>query len=101
MSYNYNNFTFNGYNARIEHTKKIYDTTASGNFRKKPYETTTEIVDREFYINFVRSVSFFNGFFGGTCKAFWNYTSAGYIPVKITTINPGRTEKYIDEFRFL
>lgn len=101
MAYNYNNFTFDLYSGQIEHTKKVYDTTENGNFRKKPYETTTEIVDREFYINFVRSVSFFNGFLGGTCRAFWNCTRAGYVPVKITSINPGRTEKYIDEFKFI
>ena len=101
MSYNYSTFSFNGYNCRIEHTKQVFDTTAAGNFRRKPYETITEDVDRDFYINFVRSVSFFNGFLGGTCKASWDYTRAGYIPTKIVTISPDRSEKHIDIFRFI
>ena len=69
MSYNYNNFSFNGYNCKIEHIKELYNTTKSGNFRKKPYKVISEIVDEQFYINFVRSVSFFNGFLNGTCRA--------------------------------
>lgn len=96
----YDNFTFNGYNAIIEHTKQVFDTTKNGNFRKKPCETITENVDREFYINYVRSVSFFNGFLGGTCRAYWNYTKCGYIPTRIVTINPSRTEKHVDTFTF-
>lgn len=101
MGYNYNNFNFNGYNCKIEHTKQVFNTTENGNFRRKPFETTTEVVDREFYINFVRSVSFFNGFMGGSCRASWDYTRCGYIPTKVVTINPDRTEKHIDTFRFL
>ena len=103
MTYNYNRFQFahrmNKYLV-IEHTKKIYDTTNSGNFRKRPHEQYTERVTGAFYENFVKSCSFFNGFMGGTCKAYWGYTAAGYIPTRITTINPDRTEKYIDTFTF-
>lgn len=102
MSYNYSEFDFSGgYKCRIERVKKIYDTTPGGNFRKKPYETKTEFVDCDFYLNFVRSCDFFNGLFGGTCRASWNYTAAGYIPTRITTINPGRTEKHVDTFTFI
>lgn len=84
----------------IEHTKRLYNTTDGGNFRKKPYEEYTERVSGEFYENFVKSCSFFNRFMGGTCRAFWNYTSAGYIPTKITTISPDRSVKHIDTFTF-
>lgn len=103
MSYNYNRFQF-GYRLNkhliITHVKKIYDTTNNGNFRKKPFEEYTERVTGEFYENFVKSCSFFNGFMGGSCRAFWSYTSAGYIPTKITTISPNRTQKHIDTFTF-
>lgn len=99
----YNNFMFShrlNNNLIIEHTKKCYHSTPGGYFQKKAFSEYTEIVSGEFYENFVKSVTFFNGFLGGTCKAYWNYTSAGYIPTHITTIAPGRAEKQIDTFTF-
>lgn len=102
MSYNYNSFDFSGgNNCRIEHTKKLYNTTPGGRFRNKPYKTITEFVDRDFYLNFVRSVSFFNNWDGGTCRAYWAYTAAGYIPAKIVTVSPDRSVKHVDTFTFI
>lgn len=100
MSYKYNSFVFSDNSFRIEHTKMIYGTTPAGNFKSKPHKTIIETVSPEFYTNFVKSVSFFNGFCGGTCRAYWSYTAAGYIPARITTINPDRTEKHVDTFTF-
>ena len=79
----------------------VYGKTESGKtWRKKPIEETRETVPPVFYENFVRSISFFNGFMGGTCRAEYNYTGVGYLPTKITTISPDRAEKHIDYFTF-
>ena len=99
----YNNFSFfhrNNKNLIIEHTKQVFYTNENGNFRRKPGSVYTENVNGEFYENFIKSITFFNGFCGGTCRAYSNYTAAGYIPTKIITINPGSTEKHIDTFTF-
>lgn len=99
----YSNFSFwyrNDTRLTIEHIKKVYGITESGNFKRKPYEEYTEKISGEFYENFIRSVTFFNGFMGGTCRAYSNYTACGYIPTKVITINPNRTEKHEDIFIF-
>lgn len=87
-------------NLIIKHTKKMYAATPGGYFQKKPYKEYTETVNGVFYENFIKSVSFFNGFGGGTCRAYWNYTSAGYIPDRVVTISPDRSVKHIDTFTF-
>ena len=100
----YRNFYFyhrNDKNITIEHVKKVYSITENGNFKRKPETEYIETVTGEFYENFIRSVSFFNGFCGGTCRAYKAYTVCGYIPVKVVTVNPSRTEKHIDIFNFI
>ena len=100
----YNNFSFwyrNDTRLTIEHVKSVYGITASGNFKRKPDTIERETVSGEFYENFIRSVTFFNGFCGGTCRAYKAYTAAGYIPVKVVTVNPGKTEKHVDIFNFI
>ena len=86
----------------IIHKREVYSRTASGkSWKKYPDSVTTEEVERTFYNNFVDSVRFFNNFgFGASCRAFRSYTIAGYIPTRIVTISPGRSEKHVDEFRF-
>ena len=90
MSNNYKNFVFTGgNNCRIEHTKSLYNTTPGGRFRNTPYKTITEIVTPEFYTNFVRSVTFFNNFGGGTCRAYWAYKpiyDGDYIRIPVKTL---------------
>lgn len=54
MGYNYNNFNFNGYNCKIEHTKRVFDTTDKGNFRRKPFKTETEMTEK--YIDTFRFI---------------------------------------------
>lgn len=99
----YSNFSFfhrNNNKLIIEHTKKVYHTNENGNFRRTPDTVYTERVNGEFYENFVRSITFFNGFMGGRCNAQSNYTPAGYIPTKIITTSPDRNEKHVDTFTF-
>lgn len=84
----------------IEHVKKVYYTNENGNFKRKPGKEYAENVTSEFYENFIRSITFFNGFMGGTCHAENAYTAAGYIPVKVVTISPDKSEKHVDTFTF-
>lgn len=89
-------------NWTIKHTRYEYERTESGkSWKTKPAIETSEIVDTEFYNNFVDSISFFNGFFGGTCRGYRGYTMAGYLVRTITTINPSRDRKFIDTFDFI
>lgn len=75
--------------------------TASGKgWQKKPYEVTEEMLTDEQYSNRVQSVSFMNGFCGGKAMAEQGYTRAGYIPVKITLVNPDATEKHVEYYSF-
>lgn len=99
----YRNFCFysrNDNSITIEHIKRVFNTTESGNFRRKPITEYTEIVSGEFYENFIRSIDFFNGFMGGKCRAEKNYTVVGYLPTKVITISPNREEKHVDIFIF-
>ena len=101
MSYsNFNFFHRNNKSLTIEHTKKVYCANENGNFKRKPEMEYTEIVNGEFYENFIKSITFFNGFCGGTCRGEYGYTCAGHIPVKVITTSPGKSEKHIDTFTF-
>lgn len=98
MTYDYTKFN-TGRGWRFERIHETYTATAGGNFRKKPDETTTEIVTSDFYIKFVQSVPWFNNpYFGETCRVAWNYTPAGYIPTRIVTSKKGHM-KYVDTFK--
>ena len=102
MSYsNFYYYSRNDKSIKIEHVKNVYSITENGNFKRKPDTVERETVTGEFYENFIRSVSFFNGFCGGSCRAYKGHTVAGYIPVKVVTVNPSRTEKHIDIFNFI
>lgn len=86
---------------KITRIHSIFERTESGkSWKAKPRETTANEITTEEYTNYVRSVDFMNGFFGGTCRAEKNYTYCGYIPVKITLVNPSRTEKHVEYFKF-
>ena len=96
MSYNYAKFA-GGY-GKFEHIRETYTATAGGYFRKKPDAIETETVDHAFYINFVQSIPWFNNrYTGESCRAEWNYTQRGYIPVRIVTSKKGY-KKFVDIF---
>ena len=90
-------------NKEIKHTKMIFESTASGKgFKKNPVSVEIEFIDESSYRNFVDSVSFFNNWGNGaSCRAYYNYSSCGYHPYRITTISPFRTEKHIDLFEII
>lgn len=98
MAYDYKKFN-TGAGWTFKHVRETYSATPGGNFRKKPDEIETETVSGTFYVNFVQSIPFFNNrYYSETCRAAWNYTAAGYIPVRITTSKAGH-KKYIDTFQ--
>lgn len=67
-------------------------------FSKKPNETTTEIINPEFYKNIFTSVNFFKSL-GGSETITKGYTCAGLIPVRLTSISPNKTEKVVRIFK--
>lgn len=82
-------------------SKEKYTRTASGaNWKSKPDSTVKEEITRAQFENYTSrdTIRFFNGFCGGSCRATYGYTFAGYVPVKITLINPDHTEKEVDRF---
>ena len=87
--------------ATITHEHAVYYRTASGKgWQSKPAETGFEVITCESYNNYVRSIPFMNNFDGASCRAEWGYTYAGYIPVKITLVNPSGTEKHVERYKF-
>ena len=103
----YSNFCFSGncsVNAdnNITLTKKTFSRTVSGkNWKNKPDTITTEKVNGRYYQNYVRSIPFFNNFGGqSSCRASWNYTKKGYIPVTVSTVSPDGLTKIVTDFCF-
>jgi hypothetical protein len=97
----YENFVFSNPNYLIEHTRKTFTRTDSGkSWHTKPGSVKTELIKNEHYTNFVKSVPFFNGFCGGTCRGKETYTVAGYLVTTITSVSPDGSIKHIDTFNF-
>lgn len=94
----YENFSFTNKNVTIIHVRKEWNKTESGKSWRRVLGEKSEVVTPEFYTNFVRSIPFFNSL--GTCRAQYNYTVAGYLPIIITSISPDKSIKYQDCFSF-
>ena len=92
----YKKFIFTDTRHTITHTRTKYE--KRGKTWSRTEADAPEQVAPKYYENFVTSIPFFNNL--GKCRAEFNYTSAGYIPVKITSISPDGNEKIIDEFSF-
>ena len=87
-------------------TKEYYTRTKSGkSWCSKPYKTETESISGQYYENYIRSIPHFNRKIWwnehNSCRAEWNYTWAGYIPTRVTTISPSGDEKIVAKFRFV
>ena len=77
-------------------TMEKYHKTASGkSWQKKPYAVDREVFKTKNYEWFIQSIPCFNS------RAYWNYTVAGYIPTRVTTVSPDREIKQIDSFQFI
>lgn len=91
----YENFSISG-KWLVLRMHEIYHRTESGKYwRKKPHKIDKEIFRNQNYERFIQSIPFFNS------RAYWNYTKAGYIPTRITTVSPDGMEKHIDSFQFI
>ena len=58
----------------------------------------------QIFFDTVKTIANSVGFFrrlGGTERLEKNYTSMGYVPVKLTSINPDKTAKTIRKFKYL
>ena len=100
--FNYEKFDFSRGNIVITKTARYYAATASGKgFKSAPEKETVETVTDKHYTYYIQSVPFFNKFGNGaSCRATWDYTLAGYIPVKVVTVSPGRETKVVVTFSF-
>lgn len=80
-----------------------YSRTDSGkSWKRKPDEVRREVIDADFYSNFIVSIDWFNSWGDGAyCRGERNYTIAGYIPTKVTTVSPHRATKQVDTFVFI
>lgn len=91
----YESFSVSG-DYLVLRTVEMYHKTASGkSWQKKPYAVDREVFKTKNYERFIQSIPYFNS------RAYWNYTVAGYIPVKVTTVSPDREIKQVDSFRFI
>lgn len=88
----------------IAMVKTVYSRTASGKrWRSKPDETETRAITAVEYANCVNAVPFFRNFARGTRgseRVENDYTASGYIPTKITSVNPDGETKTIRKFYF-
>ena len=74
--------------------KDWFRRTAGGNWQRKPWKTTTEEITAEQYINTIT-----HPWRGDRTER--GYTYAGYIPVKITNVEPAfRNDKFTATFCF-
>lgn len=103
MANRYDTFRFDNTGYMILHEHREYSCTDSGkSWKSKPYEVTRDVITPEHYTNYVTSIPFFNRFgYGAYCRGHWGYECAGYLPVEIVTVSPGREQKNIDTFRFI
>lgn len=77
-------------------THELYHRTGSGkSWRKNPHKIDKEVFKNQNYEWFIQSIPFFNS------RAYWNYTKAGYVPTRVTTVSPDGMEKHVDRFQFI
>jgi hypothetical protein len=73
--------------------KETYSKTESGkSWKRKPDEIETKKVTAEFYYNSCDSIPFFKNI-GGSEKAYFEYTMAGYLVTNIVSVSPDFTTK--------
>ena len=62
-------------------------------------DSTTELVNVEFYFNTFDAIPFFRNL-GGVERITKMYTKYGYIPVESVSISPDKTKKVVRTFKF-
>lgn len=99
----YESFTFCEQGFLILCTKQTFIPTESGkSWRNKPDTVKNTVVSADWYTKCIASIPFFNRFgYGAYCRGHWGNTFAGYLPVRVVTVNPGRTQKNVVTFEFV
>lgn len=88
---------FNSY--VIELNEVYYSRTESGkSWKSKPYKEHIDVINFDNYFNFLSSVKFFKNL-GGYERVTNGYTVAGYVPVKLVSINPDNTIRVVRTFK--
>ena len=88
---------FDGY--KIQLIEKRFSKTPSGkSWKANADKEKTTIISFKEYFNYISSVDFFKNL-GGTERVEKGYTIAGYIPTKLTSINPSKDVKIIRQFK--
>jgi len=105
MKQAYKDFKFySGNRYMIFVTIENFTRTASGaSWKTKAEKTDRRVYDDEKYTNYISAIPFFNNFFGygAYCRAHCGYTEAGFLPVEVVTVSPGRDEKTVARFFFI
>ena len=85
---------------KYELTTKTYERTESGkNWKSNPTETEITTINQETYNNiFSKETQAFFRNLGGFERITKTYTCEGYIPTRLTSINPDKTKKIIRYF---
>ena len=86
----------------INMTEYTYSRTASGkSWKSKPDNIQQQILSWEQYLNMNSTTTcrFFRKL-GGYERVERSYTSRGYLPIRLISINPDRTIKIIREYYF-
>lgn len=63
-----------------------YHRTPSGRWQSKPYETQTQEIDAEFYMNTITSIPLFKD------RVVKTYTQYGYIPTELSCVSWGTAD---------
>ena len=81
-------------NYKITMTQETYEKLGRKNFPKNPTETETQEISARQLACYLSSISFFKD------RIEKNYTPAGYITTKLTSISPDKEIKIIRKFRY-
>ena len=88
---------FSHYKIQLIETR--YSKTDSGkSWRTKADAEETKTISFDEYFNYISSVQFFKNL-GGTERIEKGYTVGGYIPTKLTSINPSKDTKIVRQFK--
>lgn len=97
----FTNFNFTNENYLILREIRTYTRTESGkSWKYKPDEIERDIVKPKNYSYYIQATPFFNNL-GAYCRASFTHEQAGYLPTKITSVNPDYTVKKIAVFTFI
>ena len=81
-------------NYKVTMTQETYKKLGRKYFPKKPTETETQEISARQLACYLSSISFFND------RVEKNYTTAGYVVTKLTSISPDKEIKIIRKIRY-